>query len=382
MTRTHTRSLNCAVMLLCTVLASGIYGCARSKPKELMPKHISKYLLHQTHQPLQVPEEMEHVELVNLYPVPKGVPEKPGAFFEVEMPDELINPATGNIRVQSLGSKSWILIDIAASQIWPRLRSFVGANRLPVDNIDVQKGEITTRWLTPEGDLPREKYRFWIESGLRPNTSEIHLLQASEDYLDAHDNRWPESPVNGERARIMLDSIAGYLIDLSQTAVAVSAATSQFKQEARMRMEPTDNGLLSLVMDLGFDRAWAAVSLALDKADIFILDLNRDSGVYYIAYKPDQALSKREQKRLLEEQERARAREARDRGDQPGIEAAAPRPVSARIAERAKNLPKAQLRVTRESSHVVVDVYTEDTLSELKVAELNQLIKRIAAYIS
>ena len=41
---------------------------------------------------------------------------------------------------------------------------------------------------------------------------------------------------------------------------------------------------LSLSLDLGFDRAWSAVSRALEAGNITSNDIDRDNGVFLVSY--------------------------------------------------------------------------------------------------
>lgn len=373
--------------LMSAVLVAGGTSCVSRGKNEITPPHIKKYLLEQTHPALDLPEWMETKNFSNIYPVPGGVPAPQRISNAIKMPDALINPATGNIRIQTLDGYSWLLVDIVAAQIWPRIRSFVSVNRLPVEHIDIQEGTIITKWLTPESNLPREKYRLQIDAGLHTNASEIHLIQATEPYLKKHDNQWPKVSVDKERGRIMLDSIAGYLFDLSQDPVAISAAASQFKQAPRMQIKVSETGLSELVLNLEYNRAWAALGLALNKAKMLVLDINRDTGVYYIAYQPTQNLSRRERKRLAKQREQVKAQNEQHAGQQDDVNDeltvdTSAKLATAEIAKRAKDKPKARLYVVREDQHIIIRIDSNQAYDELIINELNDVLKRIATYMS
>ena len=375
------------LVLLLVVMAMNTVGCTRSKKQsKVVPPHITKYLLDQTVPPLTIPQDINAVERANLYPVPGGVSSVEEFNENPNMPEALINPATGNIRIQSMSEQSWLLADIAASQIWPRLRSFISIHRLPVDTINVQKGEIVTKWLVPDGDLPREKYRIWIEPGLRGNTAEVHLIQATEPYFEDNRNKWPKVSVDAERAQVMLESIAGYLIDLRHEPIAISVAASRFKQEPRMSVLTAKNGLKEMVLDLGFDRAWAALSLALQKADILVLDLNRDAGIYYIAYKPETSSKKRAKSKKSKKKDGDG--DILGEGKKKKRKKQAPKPGTAAIDKRAKDLARARLLMSSDKEQVVISIDADDIAnSEASeratiVQELNSIIKRIATFIS
>jgi outer membrane protein assembly factor BamC len=398
------RGLLLPLLLLALAVVLLGSGCARSKkPSQVTPAHLKKYLLDETAQPLKIPQGLDSMERVQNYPVPGGVPSTDRFSERVSMPDALVNPATGNIRMQSMGEESWLLADIAVAQVWPRLRSFIGVNLLPVDTIDIRESEIITKWLTPEGDLPREKYRIWIEAGLRDNTSEVHLIQANEPYLEENRNRWPEQSVDPERARIMLESIAGYLLDLRHEPIAVSAAASKIQQDSRMRILTSNEGLNELELELRFDRAWAALALALKKAEIFVLDLNRDEGIYYIAYKPDEnaAREAREEAEQEAAAKKGKKKGRRKRGEEnedervvsnnePDIESlsrerSTPQVGTAEIIKRAKGFPRARLLVIDRRKRVLIRIQaeteTEEEVGEI-ATQLNNVIKRISIYIS
>ncbi len=306
-------------------------------------------------EPLQVPEHMEPVPVRPLYPLPEqqqadareGHPAPPAA---------LVNPSLGEVRIRKMGDEEWMVAELSITHAWPRLRSFVGINRLPTARIDIENGVIETDWLQPD-DQSKEKYRFRVRVGLRADTSEIFVLQAGPEAGDG----WPEISDDPKRARTMLEAVSTYFVDLGQTAALVSLQAAVINTEARMHLEWDENQEPVLQLDLPFNHVWAVLALTLQKAGFFILDRNRDASIYYVAY--DQKAQKKGGKRGLFGLGRKRKEEQ-----------------SSLSREEAENLPQYEVHIDEREDGFGVMIFNEK--NTLDPDEALELLRRIEAFAS
>jgi outer membrane protein assembly factor BamC len=234
--------------------------------------------------PLQLPEHIDSEAIDDSYAIPT-ISDHSGleGEFEVPRPEPLTEDvARDAVRINTLGDQRWILVDGAPGQVWPRLRGFLSLNQLAVQRIDAASGIIETNWLQPSGEgILRERYRFRIEQGVQRGSSEIYVLQAD---IRAGQEDWPATSNSVEREQLITQELAQYLAD-SSTASAVSMLAQQaIDSSGKVTLKEDDKGQPYIQLTLSFDRAWASVGKALDKADFRVDDLDRSQGLYYLHY--------------------------------------------------------------------------------------------------
>lgn len=234
--------------------------------------------------PLQVPLTMSSETIDDRYAIPP-IADRASLTEEFVVPRP--EPIDSNVdqdvvRINKLGDSQWILVNGAPGQVWPRLRGFLNLNQLGVQRADASSGILETAWLQPTGeDALKERYRLRIEQGVQRGTSEVYVLQAD---LRSGLEQWPRVSNNRERETIMVEELAQYLAD-SASAAAVSMLVQQTIDSAgRVALLDNTEGQPYLALQLPFDRAWASIGLALEKAGFSVDDLNREQGLYYLHF--------------------------------------------------------------------------------------------------
>src|SRR5690554_214407 len=94
--------------------------------------------------PLVLDEDIDRSALGELYPIAPltaaDIEELPEAY-EVPRPLPLsANMLEESVKIQRLGEQTWILMNVAPGEIWPRLRSFLNVNGLTVARADISSG--------------------------------------------------------------------------------------------------------------------------------------------------------------------------------------------------------------------------------------------------
>lgn len=234
--------------------------------------------------PLQLPAGIDSDAIDDSYAIP-AISDRSTLSDEYVMPrPEPLATDLGreSVRINTFGDQRWILVDGSPGEVWPRLRGFLSLNQFSVQRADAVSGIIETGWLQPAGENTlRERYRLRVDQGVQRGTSEIYVLQAD---IRAGEHDWPESSSNAERDNLMTRELAQYLAD------SVAAAVSMLAQQAidssgKVSLEQGTNALPYLKLVLPFDRAWASVGKALDKAGYTIDDLDRSQQLYYLHYR-------------------------------------------------------------------------------------------------
>jgi outer membrane protein assembly factor BamC len=206
------------------------------------------------------------------------------AKFEVPRPEPLSTDVNRDVvRINTLGSQRWILIDGAPGAVWPRLRGFLSLNQLSVHRADAVRGLIETAWLQPNAENTlKERYRLRIEQGVQRETSEVYVLQAD---IRAGEADWPTSSSNGEREELMMKELAQYLADSAAGASVSMLAQQAIDSSGKVTIEEDSNARPFIKLALPFSRAWASLGRALKKSGYSIDDLDRTERRYFVHYK-------------------------------------------------------------------------------------------------
>ena len=239
--------------------------------------------------PMQVPEEKKSEAVSQLYVIPV---ERTDALldseFEVPRPQPIQgNPEDKVVRIQKLGEQQWILLDEAPAESWPRVRNFLISNQIGIEREDAGTGQMETGWLSFKSDATRrEKYRFRVEQGVQRASSEIYVLQMGyekEPGEDAATPEWPAASMDVERETWMIKELANYLASTSGES-SVSLLAQGISTVNKVYLVRDASGEPVIDLRLPFDRAWASLGRALERANLSVKDLDRSAGVYFVKY--------------------------------------------------------------------------------------------------
>ena len=232
--------------------------------------------------PITVPEGMESVPLNEIYVIPP-VQDKflSQGEFEVPRPVPLAGGGPEVVRIQKLGDASWALVGVAPGQVWPQVRNFMAASGMQVAHADAQAGILETNWLTVEGQPGSSRFQFRIEQGVQRGTSELHVLQMRQV---PNPTGWPAKSDDPAQAADMLQAIAQFLADSAESSPVSMIAEQGISAGGKITMLTSPEGYNYLQLDLPYDRAWASLGRALEKAAFEITDLDRSSGIYYVRF--------------------------------------------------------------------------------------------------
>lgn len=204
--------------------------------------------------------------------------------FAVPRP-EPINPSADaeRVKLQTLGGQSWILVDAAPGEVWPRVRQFLSTNQLAVLRADATAGMIETAWMQPATGGARERYQFRIEQGVQRGSSEVYLLQADSSAGEAS---WPQHSSNAQRESDMLKAVAQFVADNGSSGAVSMLAQKGINAQGKVFLEHLPGQPVHLRLALPFDRAWASLGLALTKAGFATDETNASEHQLWVRYDP------------------------------------------------------------------------------------------------
>ena len=239
----------------------------------------------QVEKPLQVPPELTQAEGEEDFAIPAiAYTSTLEGKFAVPRPEPLEgNPEAEQVKIQTLASSSWILVEASPGEVWPRVRQFLNTNQLNVTRADATGGVIETAWLQPKADgAARERYRFRIEQGVQRGSSEVYILQGG---ARAGDN-WPDTSSDPAREQEMVKALAQFIADNGSTGAVSMLAERGIESKGKIFLTKQSGENPYLRLDLPFERAWASMTTALPKAGFTVDDLNRSEREFWVRYTP------------------------------------------------------------------------------------------------
>lgn len=270
-------------------LTAAISGCGTLFGDDgVFPSRASDYLESKESVPIETPPGIDGKDLSNAYPIPdleyaSVLPEK----FSVPRVESISNvESKGAVRIQTLVDDRWILVNRAPTQTWPLLVGFLRNNNIGIAVEDADGGIIETDWLKDADRKEgfREKYRYVFRSGVQQNTTEIVIKQMNSNVADAANFAWTKSS-DKDRESSMATTLAQFLASSPQE-VSHSLLAQGLTTANKASLTYTSAGQPYIALQLPFQRGWASLGLALERAEFKITDKNYDNGFYYTNYEP------------------------------------------------------------------------------------------------
>lgn len=294
------------VLLLSLTLLLGACGWFKRGDDGLFLNPKDDYLESVQHNELVVPEDMRDLANTDPFPIPV-TPESPNPTFypnRPPLPDAIYaNDNRDEVRIQRLGERRWLVIPEPPTTAWPKLKQFLAENAVPLTYDAPGVGRLNTGWLqiedTPYRDVIRtllrdaktadplllgqDRFLIKVEQGLRVQTTEIHVR---------HENDSVSLPVRDEVVVIdglsshvgaaeddLLNEIGAY-IAAKVSEQTVSKVALQIGATRKTELARNASGYPVLHFYLDYDRAWATLGQALDNAEVEILNLDREAGLF------------------------------------------------------------------------------------------------------
>jgi outer membrane protein assembly factor BamC len=210
--------------------------------------------------------------------------------------------ALGDLRIVREGTQRWLVVPVAADQLWPQLREFWierGFN-LVIDN--AQAGVMETDWAENRAKIPQDIIRRTLGRALdslydtgerdRFRTRVERSGSSTEVYIS---HRGMTEVLTGERKEntvwqarpsdpdLEAEFLTRLLVKLGTKEAAAKDIVARPAPAAAPRARAVA-GQPALTVDEGFDRAWRRVGLALDRSGFTVEDRDRSGGLYFVRY--------------------------------------------------------------------------------------------------
>jgi outer membrane protein assembly factor BamC len=250
-----------------------------------------EYLQARTIPRTEIPQGMDGFIIDDLLVIPEINAQETQAYLDAPRPRPLEGRTDREVVIQRMQNRSWIVVDVSPSEVWPRIRDYWRQDGVDVAMENPTAGIMDTAWFVKDGNvLNREKFRVLVDTGFQDNSSEIRLLHLSAPQATPvfEQVNWPESSVDPEIEFEVLNDMSTYLADVADLyqASSVSFLAGNIASSGKATIVNTPAGEEILQLQADFQRSWAAVGRSLTRAGVEIVAQDADAGVYDVRYVP------------------------------------------------------------------------------------------------
>ncbi len=235
-----------------------------------------------------VPDTMDSYIIDDLLVIPDLDSTGDGSLVQAPRPRPLQRDPDRSVVVQSMDEQSWAVVDASVSQVWPRVRQYWLEKDIELALENPGNGLLDTNWYVEEGnDETQEKIRVLVGPGFQNESAEVSLIHISVPQNAEVTERvnWPEQSMDPDYASEILTEISVYLANEMRNyqASTVSFLAGNVSSEGKATML-TEGGINILHLNAEYDRSWAAVGRALERAGVEILEEDVDEGLFSVTY--------------------------------------------------------------------------------------------------
>jgi outer membrane protein assembly factor BamC len=228
-------------------------------------------------------------DLLVIPDLPEGAEQQ--AFLEPPRPRAIEGRSEREVVIQRMEGRSWIVVDVSPSQVWPRIRDYWRQNNVVIAAENPTTGLMETGWFVLDGNaLTQERFRVSVETGFQDNSAEIRLLhmEAPQSTPVIAQLPFPASSVNADTEYTVLSSLSSYLADVADLyqASSVSFLAGNIDSRGKAVIATTPAGSQILQLKAEYNRSWAAISRALQRAGVEVVAQDNAQGIFDVVYMP------------------------------------------------------------------------------------------------
>ena len=242
-----------------------VTGCAfigEDTSKDFFQEELSKDIF--SNDGLSVSQDDHYPILINgnFQKEPIDIP-KPRQIFS--------SGQTREVQLRRLGELLWVYVEALPSTSWPITKAFFETSGFPLINSNPESGELKLRY-SENIDLKVE-----VEHGIKEASTEI-FVSFYDDGVKLTQDEWVEA------SQDTLAKLVEYMAESVDSFSGTSLAAQALNDKKKTRIFNLDEKTI-IELDLGFDRAWSAVSRALDDGKIQVNDREREEGFFLVSFK-------------------------------------------------------------------------------------------------
>lgn len=241
-----------------------------SGPEGLFPETKNKFFEEELAPDLNLPLSDLAIQKEDHYPpIIQGIPL--AEIQDIPSPRQIFSSGGSNeVQLRRLGELMWVYVESLPSTSWPITKSYFESSSMPIIENDPDAGIMLIKY------SDSLNFKVTIEHGIKESSTEIFLTTYLTD---------PNAPNASEPEFIQkeLSKIVEFFASSASSFSGTSLAAQNLNDRKKARIFNLNDRTI-IELNLGFDRAWSAISRALTAGNITSNDIDRDNGIFLVSY--------------------------------------------------------------------------------------------------
>ena len=253
------------LLIICVTSCSYISG-----PEGMFPETKYKFFEEEVNSDLTLDDEDLQIITDDHYPpITEGI--AAAEEQDIPAPRQIFSSGESNeVQLRRLGELMWVYIETMPSTAWPIAKNYIEASSMSIVTANPDTGIFIIE------HSENLNLQLVIEHGIKEASTEIFLR--SNKNLDGVGEDLDSTFIQTE-----LEKIVQYFASSVSSFAGTSLAAQNLNDRKKAKIFNLNNQTI-IELDLGFDRAWSAVSRALTAGNITSNDIDRDNGIFLVSY--------------------------------------------------------------------------------------------------
>ena len=253
------------LLIICVTSCSYISG-----PEGMFPETKYKFFEEEVNSDLTLDDEDLQIITDDHYPpITEGI--AAAEEQDIPAPRQIFSSGESNeVQLRRLGELMWVYIETMPSTAWPIAKNYIEASSMSIVEANPDSGIFIIE------HSENLNLQLVIEHGIKEASTEIFLR--SNKNLDGVGEDLDSTFIQTE-----LEKIVQYFASSVSSFAGTSLAAQNLNDRKKAKIFNLNNQTM-IELDLGFDRAWSAVSRALTAGNITSNDIDRDNGIFLVSY--------------------------------------------------------------------------------------------------
>jgi outer membrane protein assembly factor BamC len=241
-----------------------------SGPEGLFPDTKHDFFKDEVAPELKLPNANLEISKDDHYPpILEGI--APAEVQDVPVPRQIFSSGESNeVQLRRLGELMWVYIETLPSTSWPITKNYFEASSMTILDADPETGIMRIKYSDDQN------FRIAVEHGIKEASTEIFLSIYSNENTETID-------VSPEFIQSELEKIVQFFASSVSSFSGTSLAAQNLNDRKKAKIFNVNDQTI-IELNLGFNRAWSAVSRALEAGNITSNDIDRDNGIFLVSY--------------------------------------------------------------------------------------------------
>jgi len=258
---------NSSLLLMLMVISSCSYI---SGPDGMFPETKDKFFDEKLSPDLKLPSTDVAINKDDHYPpISDGIPA--AEVQDIPAPRQIFSSGESNeVQLRRLGELMWVYVETLPSTSWPITKNYFEASSMSILDADPDAGIMHIQY------SDALNLKITIEHGIKEASTEIFLSSYNSD-------EGVPAKQDPEFIQKELEKIVQFFASSASSFSGTSLAAQNLNDRKKAKIFNVNDQTI-IELNLGFDRAWSAVSRALEAGNITSNDIDRDNGIFLVSY--------------------------------------------------------------------------------------------------